>query len=101
MQTHARFVHDEKRVHKRRTQARRQVHALHFAAAQGPRRTIEREITESDFAKITEPRHDFAPQHLRRRVVRRQNEAGEKIPRVTDGEQRDFRQCPCDFARFL
>ena len=71
MQSDARLVHDEERVHERGAEAGREIDALHFAAAEGARGTIEREITEADFAEIGQPRDDFAPQHLGGRVVRR------------------------------
>ena len=54
MQSDARFVHDEERVHERRAEAGREIDALHFAAAQRAGRAIEREITEPDLAKITQ-----------------------------------------------
>ena len=53
MQADARFVHDEKRVHERCAEAGGEIDALHFAAAESAGGTIEREITEPDFAKIT------------------------------------------------
>ena len=54
MQADARFVHDEERVHERSAEAGRQIHALHFAAAERARGAIEREIAEPDFAKIAQ-----------------------------------------------
>ena len=70
MQTDARFVHDEKGVDERRAETRRQIHALHFAAAQRARRAIERQITDANFAKIIQARADFVTQHLSGRVAR-------------------------------
>ena len=42
MQADARLVHDEERVDERRAETGRQIDALHLAAAQGARGTIER-----------------------------------------------------------
>ena len=70
MKSDAGLVHDEKRIHKRRAQARRQINALHLATAEGAGGAIKREITDAHFAKIIEPRANFAAQHFRGRVVR-------------------------------
>ncbi len=70
MKSDARLVHDEKRVHERRAQARRQINALRFAATEGARGAIEREITDADLAKIIESRADFAAQHFCGRIAR-------------------------------
>ena len=67
MQADARLVQDEERVHERSAEAGGEVHALHFAAAERAGGAIEREITEPDFAEITQPGDDFAAQHGRRR----------------------------------
>ena len=56
VQADARLVHDEERVHERRAEAGREIHSLHFAAAQRARGAIEREIAEADFAEITQAR---------------------------------------------
>ena len=82
MQTDARLVHDEKRVHERRAETGGQIDALDFAAAQRAGRTIEREITDADFAEITQARADFVAQHLRGRIARRDVDLGEKVARV-------------------
>ena len=79
MQADARLVEDEERVHQRRAEAGREIHALHFAAAERARGAIEREIAEADFAEIAQPRDDLVAQHLRRGVVRRQGQTGEKL----------------------
>ena len=100
MQTDARFVHDEKRVHERRAETGREIHALHFAAAQCARRAIEREITEADFAKITQARADFAAQHLRRRVVRRKIDVRENVARSGNRERRQTAASGRAFAPF-
>ena len=52
VQSHARFVHDEERIHERGPETGRKIHSLHFAAAEGASGTIEREITEPHFAQI-------------------------------------------------
>ena len=70
VQTDARFIHDKKGVDERRAKTCRQVHALHFTTAQRPRGTIEREITDANFAKIIQARTDFISQHLSGRVAR-------------------------------
>ena len=105
MQTDARFVHDEERVHQRRAETGREIHALHFAAAQRARGAIEREITEPDFAEIIEPRDDFVAQHLRGRVVRRQIQIRARSSRASAiGKQRETpagsAQSPLQFAPF-
>ena len=92
MKSDARLIHHEESVNERCAKAGGEVDALHFAAAQGAGRAIEREIAHSDFAKITEPSHDFGAQHLRRRVVRRNDQAVEKIARLRDRQSGKFRQ---------
>ena len=101
MQADARLVHDEQRVHERRAETGREIHALHFAAAERARGAIEREIAEPDLAEITQSRDDFVAQHCRGRVVRRQNQIREKLPRVGNGKQRDLRQGSRGFPGFV
>src|SRR5436305_909411 len=78
MQTDARFVHDEQRVDERCSQAGRQINTLHFTAAQRARRTVKREITDSNFAKIIEARANLVAQHFRGRIVRRDVDLAQK-----------------------
>src|SRR3979411_258012 len=85
MQTNRRFVHDEESVDERRAETRRQIHALHFAAAERTRGTIECEITDADFAEITQARTNFVAQHVGGRIGRGYVDLGEKIARIGDG----------------
>src|SRR5262249_27464796 len=71
MQTYARFVHDEECVHQRCAEAGCEIDPLHFAATEGARRTVQGEITNSDFAKITQSRANFVTQHLGSGIGRR------------------------------
>ena len=71
MQSDAWFVHDEECVHQRCAETGGEIDPLHFAAAQGASRTIEGEITDADFAKVTEARANFVAQHFRSAVMRR------------------------------
>ena len=52
VQSNARLVHDKERVDQRCAKARRQIHALDFAAAQRARRSVEREIADAHLAEI-------------------------------------------------
>ena len=90
MQTNRRFVHDEESVDERRAETRRQIHALHFAAAEGARRAIEREITDADFAEITQARTNFVAQHVGGRIGGGYVDLGEKIARIGDGARGKF-----------
>ena len=92
MQSNARLVHYKQRVHERRAEAGRQIHALHFAAAQRARGTIKREITDADFAKIIQPRTNFVAQHVRGRVVRRDADLGENVARVRNRKRIEIRE---------
>ena len=56
MQADAGLIEDEERVHQRRAEAGREIHALDFAAAERARRAVEREIAEADFDEIAEAR---------------------------------------------
>ena len=93
MQTDARLVHDEKRVHERRAETGREVHALHFAAAQCAGGAIEREIAEADFAqdnaaaRTISSRNIAAVESLGGRV-----RSGEKVPRAGNRKARELRQ---------
>ena len=71
MQTHAWFVHDEERVDQRCAEAGGEIDPLHFAATERARRTVEREINDADFAKVTQSRANFVAQHVRRGIGRR------------------------------
>jgi len=84
MQADTRFVHDEQCIDERRAQTGCQIYALDFATAKRARRSIEREITDADFAEITQARTDFVAQHLRGRVARRDVDLGQEIARIGD-----------------
>ena len=90
MQTDARLIHDEKRVHERSAETGREIHPLHFAAAQSARGAIERQIAQPDIAEIRQPRDHFPPQHLRCGVVRRKRDAGEHFARARNRKRRDL-----------
>ena len=92
MQTNTWFVHDEKRIDQRRPQARGQIHTLHFTAAQRARRTIERQISDSNVAEIVQSRANLVAQHCRRGVVRRDFDPGKKIAGLGNGERGELRQ---------
>ena len=64
MQADAGLIEHEERVHERRAEARREIHALHFATAQRPRRAVEREVAEADFIEVAEAGGDFGDEHL-------------------------------------
>ena len=64
MQADAGLIEHEERVHERRAEARREIHALHFATAQCPRRAVEREVAEADFVEVAEAGGDFGEKHL-------------------------------------
>ena len=85
MQADAWFIEDEERVHQRRAEAGGEIHALDFAAAEGARRAVEREIAEADFAEIAEARSDCVEQHLgggvgRRSALRCRERSASKSP---------------------
>ena len=60
VQADARLVEDEERVDQRCAEARREIHALDFAAAERARGAVEREVAETDFEQETETRAHFA-----------------------------------------
>ena len=64
VETDARLVHDEKRVHQRSAETGGEIHALDLAATERARRAIEREITNSDFTQIIKTCANFIAQHL-------------------------------------
>ena len=71
MQADARLVEDEERVDQRIAEARGEIDALDFAAAERARGAVEREVAEADLEQIGEPREDAVAQLLGRIVVRR------------------------------
>src|SRR5215831_1024980 len=87
VQSNAWFVHHKKRVCQRSAEARGEIYALHFAAAQCPRGPVEREVTDADFAEIIEARANFIAQHLCCFVVRRSFDRAQKITSVGNRER--------------
>ena len=92
MQTDARLVHNKKRIDQRRAETGGEIDALNFAAAQSAGGTIEGEITDADFAKITQARANFVAQHLRGGVIRCDVDLRQKIARIRNGKRREIRQ---------
>ena len=78
MQTDARFVEHKKSVDQRGAQASRQIHSLHFAAGEGARGTVQREISEPHFDQIVEPGNYLRSDNLRRAVFFGDAEFGKK-----------------------
>ena len=87
MQANGWFVHDKERVDERSAEARGQIHALDFAAAERARGAIEREITNTDFAEITQTRADFAAQHVGSRIGGGYVDLPEEITCIGNGER--------------
>ena len=83
MQADRRLVEHEQRIDERRAERGRQVDALHFAAGQRARLSVERQIAEPDAAQKIEPGADLVEQQVGRLVERRgQRERAEESLRT-------------------
>src|SRR5437763_16313931 len=87
MQPDTRLVHHEQSVDQRRAEAGREIDALDFAATQCPRRAVEGEITNPDFAEIIQASANFAAQHLRGFVLREDFKVLQNASRVINRER--------------
>src|SRR5262249_47150501 len=93
LKSNPRFVHHKKGVCQRRAEARGKIYALHFTATQRARGPVEREITDADLAQIVEALANFALQHLRGFVVRRNSDRAQKITSVGNRERLEVGKC--------
>ena len=85
-----RLVEDEEGVDERIAEARGEIDALDFAAAERARGAVEREIAEADFEQIGEPREDAVAELLRRVVIGGKRERCKKIASLGEREAVDF-----------
>ena len=58
VQSDAGLIEDEDRVDQRGAEAGGEVDALHLAAAQRPRRSVERKVPEADLLEVAQARHE-------------------------------------------
>ena len=93
VESHARLVEDEERVHERGAQRRRQVDALDLAAGERARLPVERQVAEADVDQVPEAGADLAQQQVRRLVERPgQRERAEETLAARDRQQRQLVQ---------
>ena len=92
VQSNARFVHHEKRVCQRRAEACGEIYALHFAAAQRARGSVEREVTDAYLAEVIEAGANFVTQHFSCFIVRRQFDRAQSIASVGNREPLELRK---------
>ena len=71
VQADARLVEHEQGVDQRGAQRRREVDALHLAAAERAALPVERQITQADIAQVAKSRANFVEQQLQRVVEHR------------------------------
>ena len=88
----ARLVHDEERVHKRRTEACGEVDPHDLPAREGAGGTVEREIPESDRIEISESGNDLTEKHHRALIPRGQGKFPQKPGKASHGGGGEFRE---------
>ena len=88
MQTNRRLIQDVKHTAQIRTKLRGQTNPLRFAAAQGFRRTPERQISESDVFHKAQPLPNFGQQLRCDRLVRAPKSQLVNFPRCFAGRKR-------------